>query len=115
MILRGSKPEDISVTGVKFDADKPRMDLFSTIWLNGVARVLAFGAKKYAADNWRKGMARRRLIGASLRHITAYNAGEDNDQETGLSHLDHASCCLMFARELHETKPDTDDRFKEVK
>lgn len=97
---------------VKADADKERMDLFSSIWLFGVGQVLTYGAKKYAAHNWRKGLARSRLLAACLRHVVAYLGGEDCDPETGFSHLDHASCCLMFARELHETRPDTDDRYK---
>lgn len=98
--------------GVKADHDKSRLDLVSTIWLFGVGEVLAYGAKKYAAHNWRKGLARSRLLGACLRHVLAYVGGEDNDPETGMSHLYHASCCLMFAAELHQTQPETDDRWK---
>lgn len=101
----------IEVKGVKYDQSKEPLSLLSRVWLLGVARVMAFGAKKYAAHNWRGGIERSRLVSAALRHILAYNEGEDVDPETGLSHLDHASCCLMFARELHETRPDTDDRY----
>lgn len=108
----GNTPEEVKTTGVKFDEGKAQVDLLSTIWLLGVSQVLTFGAKKYASHNWRKGISRSRLMAAAMRHILAYNNGEDVDPETGLSHLDHASCCLMFARELHETKPDTDDRYK---
>ncbi len=98
--------------GRKDDAEKPKVELLSARWLLGVGSVLSFGAKKYAAHNWRKGIARSRLLGAGLRHIFAYLGGEDNDAESGLSHLHHASCCLMFASELHETRPDLDDRWK---
>ncbi len=99
--------------GRKDDSEKPDLSLFSTPWLLGVGRVLTFGKKKYAAHNWRGGIQISRLMAASLRHILAFNAGEDVDPETGLSHLDHASCCLMFARELIETKREqVDDRYK---
>lgn len=98
--------------GIKHDQSKEPLSLLSRTWLLGVARVMAFGAKKYAAHNWRGGIERSRLISAALRHILAYNEGEDSDLETGLSHLDHASCCLMFARETHETHPQLDDRHK---
>lgn len=98
--------------GVKNDENKPAMQYLSGIWLTGVANVLGFGAKKYAAHNWRKGIHSSRLLGASLRHIFAYMGGEDNDPETGLCHLHHASCCLMFLSELRETKPEFDDRYK---
>jgi hypothetical protein len=98
--------------GIKHDQSKEPLSLLSRTWLLGVATVMAFGAKKYAAHNWRGGIERSRLLSACLRHILAYNEGEDTDPETGLSHLDHASCCLMFARELHDTRPDLDDRYK---
>ncbi len=104
--------EEDRVGGTKFDTGKNQLELLSATWIEGVGKVLTFGAGKYAAHNWRKGIARSRLLGACLRHIFAYLRGEDRDQETGLLHLYHASCCLMFASELHETRPDLDDRYK---
>ncbi len=97
---------------VKNDQGKAQLELLSAQWLFGVGQVLTFGATKYAAHNWRKGLARSRLLGACLRHVLAYLGGEDNDPETGLLHLHHASCCLMFASELHNTRPDLDDRYR---
>lgn len=97
--------------GMKHDDEKNRLDLLSTRWINGVGQVLTYGAKKYAAHNWRKGIERSRLLGAAFRHLFAYLGGEDRDSETGFLHLYHASCCLMFASELHETRPDLDDRY----
>lgn len=107
--------KEFSSKGLKYDQTKEPLSLLSRTWLLGVASVMAFGARKYAAHNWRNGIERSRLISAALRHILAYNEGEDKDPETGLSHLDHASCCLMFARETHETHPELDDRFKHGK
>ena len=99
--------------GTKHDAEKPPLDLLDATALLEVGRVLEFGAKKYAPNNWRAGISRERLIAATLRHTLAAASGERNDPETGLSHLAHAMCELMFA--LHfEVKgtevPDT--RFK---
>lgn len=99
-------------TGTKHDSGKPRMELLDSLWLTGVARVLTFGATKYAAHNWRAGLQISRLIGACLRHIFAFLRGEDKDPETGESHLYHASCCLMFAANMMETRPEMDDRYK---
>lgn len=101
------------VIGVKHDSEKSGLQYLSPVWVIGVGHVLSFGAKKYADHNWRKGIHCSRLLAASLRHILAFMGGEDNDPETGLSHLHHASCCLMFASELHVTKPEFDDRYKE--
>lgn len=53
------------------------------------ARVAEFGAKKYAAWNWSKGIARVQLCCSLLRHTFAYIRGEDRDPESGLMHTDH--------------------------
>lgn len=100
------------MSGVKKDEGKVQMELLSGHWLYGVATVLTFGAKKYSAHNWRKGLHQSRLLGAAFRHLVDYLGGEDLDPESGLSHLYHASCCLMFASELKETHPELDDRYK---
>lgn len=103
----------LHVEATKADGNKPRLDLVSEPALIGLAKVLEFGAAKYAADNWRKGMAWRRCIGAAFRHLLAFSAGEDIDLESGLPHIDHALCCLMFLSEYQKRKLGTDDRFKE--
>lgn len=82
--------------GMKFDDGKIPTDLFSVPAYIGVCKVLQFGAKKYAAWNWSKGLLYMRVYAATLRHLFLWVAGEDNDQETGLSHIDHAMCELMF-------------------
>jgi len=98
-------------TTQKFDGGKVPMQLLSTVALNEIAKVLAFGAEKYSANQWRAGMRWSRLIGAALRHITAFNDGESVDEESGLSHLAHAGCCIMFLLEYESTRKDFDDRY----
>lgn len=99
--------------GVKFDAGKARMDLLDPYAVGQLSHVLAFGAQKYAAHNWRMGISKGRLIAAALRHLFAYLGGQDKDDETGLSHVAHAMCCCMFILGL-EHRSDLDDRYKEV-
>lgn len=101
-----------ALTGRKDDSEKAPLELLSTAAMLGTAQVLAFGANKYAAHNWRGGIEFSRLIGAALRHITAYNDGEDLDPESGLSHIDHAQCCLMFLSEQIKKGTGLDDRYK---
>ena len=98
--------------GVKFDAAKPRMDLLSTPALEGLALVLTYGAAKYEAHNWRKGLDWSRLTAAALRHLLAFQGGEDIDPESGLPHVDHALCCLMFLSEATKVPHGKDDRWK---
>jgi hypothetical protein len=99
-------------TALKFDQHKLPLNLLSTEAMNQTAAVLAFGAQKYAAHNWRAGFAWSRPLAAAMRHITAFNDGEDCDPESGLSHLAHAACCIMFLLEFEKTHPHLDDRYK---
>lgn len=108
------KPIDLS-KGLKFDQGKPRMDLLDAEFLEGVAKVLTFGAQKYAAHNWRNGIQFSRLIAAAYRHLGAINRGEDVDPETGLLHAYHLGCCIMFLSSMMNHRPDMDDRYKVTK
>ena len=83
--------------GLKYDQEKPMWDLLDLDLIEEVVKVLTFGAKKYDPYNWQKVPNREeRYFAALMRHLTAYRRGEKNDPETGLSHLAHAGCCLMF-------------------
>ncbi len=97
--------------GIKHDSEKVRVELLDPDWLIGVGKVLTFGARKYDSHNWRKGLEITRCIGAALRHIFAFLAGEDIDADSGLPHLDCASCELMFVSWLIKNRPDLDDRW----
>lgn len=99
-------------TALKFDGDKLPLHLLSTEAMNQTAAVLKFGAQKYAEHNWRKGFAWSRPLAAAMRHLTAFNDGEDRDPESGLSHLAHAACCIMFLLEFEKTHQHLDDRYK---
>jgi hypothetical protein len=98
--------------GIKHDQDKAPMSLLSREALEQTAQVLAFGKQKYAAHNWRNGFEWSRPLSAALRHILAFQDGEDRDPESGLSHLAHAMCCIMFLLEFEKTHPELDDRWK---
>lgn len=103
----------MSNTGVKYDEGKAPLSLIPTCALVAEARVMGFGAKKYGRFNYRGGMDWSRLIDASLRHITAFSDGEDNDPESGLSHLAHARSCLGMLLDYVENNLGTDDRCKQ--
>ena len=102
----------MTVEGQKNDAGKARVDLLPPRPLIEIAEVLAFGCEKYDAWNWSKGIKASRLFGALLRHLWAWWSGEDNDRETGKSHLAHAGCCLLFLADQRHRMPDMDDRPK---
>ena len=81
---------------IKYDSEKIRVELLPYNALLEIAKVMTIGAKKYGDNNWRKGMLWSRLYGACLRHLIAWYEGQDKDEETGLLHLAHAGCCILF-------------------
>jgi len=92
-----NKLELKSKEGVKYDSGKPRMDLLRLEVEKEIAKVLTFGAEKYSENGWQTvPNAEKRYFAALLRHLTAYQLGEEYDEESGLSHLSHAGCCLHF-------------------
>lgn len=98
---------------IKFDQGKPRPELLPADALEEVSWVLAYGATKYADHNWARGMNWSRLVGAAMRHLLAFTRGEDNDPETGRSHLAHAACCVLFLLALVLRGKGADDRWRE--
>lgn len=78
------------------DSPKTPIELIPPQFLEGIAAVLQFGAKKYARNNWMKGMSWSVVFGSIMRHLWAWFRGEENDPESGLPHLWHAGCGLMF-------------------
>lgn len=99
--------------GVKHDTSKRRMDLIPASLLNGLAEVLAYGAKKYGDNNWRKGLAWSRVYAALQRHLIDFWSGENLDSESSLPHLYHAACNLAFLIEYFNANFGTDDRHME--
>lgn len=92
--LKGGKTAE----AVRDNQDKLRYDLIPPEFITALAEVFTFGAKKYTPNNW-KGFTpeqQEEIQGSLLRHIYAYLEGEENDPESGLSHLAHAGCNLAF-------------------
>ena len=100
--------------GVKHDEGKAPLALLSGAALTEIAKVLEFGSRKYSSWNWKGGFKWSRLSSAALRHLFAWLGGEDKDPETGLSHLAHLGCCVMFLLDFEVNKLGTDDRYKKV-
>lgn len=87
--------------GRKDDQGKARYDLVPSGAEALVVSVLTYGAIRYGPDNWRHVPdARARYFAAARRHLARWRLGEDLDPESGLPHLAHATCCLLFLLEL---------------
>jgi hypothetical protein len=103
---------DAREKGMKFDDGKLDYTLVPWDGMDEVVKVLEFGAKKYARDNWKKvENANTRYLAAAFRHLIHHNNGEAADPETGISHLAHATCCMLFLLAL-EKQNGADTRSK---
>lgn len=85
-----------SSVAMRFNTGKVQLHLIDLNALEPMAKVLEFGAKKYAAWNWRKGMPISKTLDSMLRHISALQRGEYVDQESGLPHIGHIQCNALF-------------------
>ena len=95
--------------GRKFDSNKLEYGLLPPLALEETVKVLTFGAQKYARDNWQfVPDSKRRYFDALQRHVWAWKQGETLDPESGIHHLAHAMCCLMFLYE-HDVKYSKQD------
>ena len=84
------------MSGDRFNKGKPKWSLVSWEALIPMVRVLEFGAEKYSAWNWTKGLKYTEVCESMLRHIYAFLNKEDDDQESGLPHIGHILCNAMF-------------------
>lgn len=74
---------------VKYDDDKPRTDLLPSKALIAASTIFGYGEEKYTKKgvtgefNYKrgKGLDHKRVYASTLRHLLAYNDGEDLDQE----------------------------------
>jgi hypothetical protein len=135
-------PEDIKdgklTKGLRFNKGKLRYELLDQDAIEGIARVLTYGAEKYTvkdangnilttgANNWQKGISWSSVIGSLKRHLAAIEKGEDYDQDlenckeckegvfcmnhSQLAHIDHLMCNAMFLSAYYRIYPQGDDR-----
>lgn len=75
-----------------------------------LGRVYAFGERKYADYNFRKGYAWSLSYDACLRHLGQFWNREDTDPDSGLSHLAHAAWHALTLCFYSLTGRGTDDR-----
>lgn len=64
--------------------------------LRDAAAVFEFGAKKYKAWNWYKGMPWSVPVGCIGRHLLAIERGEALDADSGLHHRGHVVCNVFM-------------------
>ena len=95
-----SPPRVEGLKGSKHDIGKAPWHLLPWEEVEEVVKVLQHGAAKYGEFNWMQVPdARKRYFSAAMRHLAAYANGQGRDlmdKESGLSHMSHAVCSILF-------------------
>lgn len=97
-------------SGARYNDGKVDFSLLPLCTLEDEIRVWELGAKKYAEWNWLKGMDWSIPFACAMRHMMAWQAGEDIDKESGLPHIAHAMCNLRMLTLYAKTYPEGDNR-----
>ena len=90
---------DGMTVATKHDGGKTNWSLLPWDAVEEIIKVLQFGAGKYSPWNWAEngGFKFDRLFNSSMRHFVAWFwYREDADPETGLSHMAHLGCNVLF-------------------
>ena len=97
-------------SAARYNTGKPDYSLLPLSTLEDEVRVWAYGAQKYTSWNWTKGMAWSVPFACLMRHLAAWQRGEEVDAESGLPHLAHAMCNLRMLTLFSKTYKEGDDR-----
>jgi hypothetical protein len=81
---------------LRYNEGKPQWHLVAFRALLPLVRVLEYGAKKYAPNNWKKGAPKEQYLDCAMRHLMAIADGEDIDPESGQSHMGHVMANAMM-------------------
>ncbi|MEO9257050.1 MAG: dATP/dGTP diphosphohydrolase domain-containing protein, partial [Crocinitomicaceae bacterium] len=98
-------------SALRYNSNKLRWSLVDFDALEDMVKVLDFGSKKYADNNWKKGLKTTEIFESIMRHLSAYMRGEEFDLESGLPHTGHILCNAMFLSYMEKYKKDFDTRF----
>lgn len=100
-----SEDDGSEEVALRYNEGKARFELIDPEFEKGVALVLTFGAEKYGDENWKKSAGTDKHYefvsgchGSLRRHLAAIRDGEHLDPESGLPHIDHVACNVMFIR-----------------
>ena len=98
-------PKDI--LGMK----KPSLSAIPFPAVYAVGRAMADGERKYGRFNWRDNKVNSDVyVDAAMRHLLAWNDGEEVAEDSGAHHLAHAAACLMILLDAQYTDSMNDQR-----
>jgi hypothetical protein len=99
-------------TALRFNSGKTQTREVYPAFIMGIAEVLTKSRDKYPSFNWCKPTKLSTPYESLMRHLMAFQMGEDFDVESGKHHLLHCATNLMFMYYQITNNPEfSDDRF----
>lgn len=114
-ILLGGRVQEKDMTNPKdiLGVKKPRLSLVSPAGIVYEALAMGNGADRYGAFNWRDKKVQAMIyIEACMRHLLAWQDGEEVATDSGVPHLGHAKACLGILIDALESGCLIDNRPK---
>ena len=100
-----SKRDNRGKAQLSYILEFPRM-------VTAFARVMELGALKYDPGNWKLGgKPDKEYLDATMRHIVAFQSGEEFASDSGCHHLAHAAWNLFALVELNVDTPVNVNKF----
>jgi hypothetical protein len=88
-------PPDFLIHSSAPAVKKTRVDLLPAQAMHDMGLVMAYGEDIYPISGWKDKSISEHLAAAN-RHLNSWQRGWREDRDSGLSHLAHAACRLMF-------------------
>lgn len=101
------------VSGGEKGSKPTRFDLIPPAALEALAEHYGRGSQKYEDRNWERGYRYGLSFAAMMRHAWAWWRGEDNDPETGSSHMIAVAWHALALFTFRSRGVGRDDRAKE--
>lgn len=116
---QAEQPQDTTDYTIKYDQNKPKLSQFPREAMEAVAEVMEYGARKYGGGTWSR-VEIQRYIDAGARHLYAMQDIDENgkecinfskvDEESGLEHLYHLACNVVYAVALYRREKRNETR-----
>lgn len=81
---------------LRYNTGKLKWSMVHFESLGPLVKVLMYGEKKYARNNWKKGLNREEILDSMQRHLGALIDGQELDLESQEHHIGHILCNCMF-------------------
>lgn len=102
------EPNPKDLLGIK---KPPNLSVIPSSALIHTGRAMQNGAEKYGPFNWREHPVRSGIyVDAAVRHLAAWQDGEEDAEDSGVHHLGHAMACLAILLDAQEVGNLIDER-----